>query len=62
MNKGDRNLEQLIKGLKHADERRNLISKLNLTLKIGIQSIRAYEATTKHKTHYKNSSEGKGGT
>ena len=37
-NKDERLLEQIIKGLKCSDERRNLISKLNLTLEIAIRS------------------------
>ena len=46
-NKDERLLEQIIKGLKCSDERRNLISKPNLTLEKAIENIRAYEATTK---------------
>ena len=60
-NKDERLLEQIIKGLKCSDERRNLISKANLTLEIAIENIRAYEATTKNNTRYKDASEMKAG-
>ena len=60
-NKDKRLLEQIIKGLKCSDERRNLISKPNLTLEIAIENIRAYEATTKNNTRYKDASEMKAG-
>ena len=60
-NKDERLLEQIIKGLKCSDERRNLISKPNLTLEIAIENIRAYEATTKNNTRYKDASEMKAG-
>lgn len=60
-NKDERLPEQIIKGLKCSDERRNLISKPNLTLEIAIESIRAYEATTKNNTRYKDASETKAG-
>ena len=60
-NKDERLLEQIIKGLKCLDERRNLISKPNLTLEIAIENIRAYEATTKNNTRYKDASKMKAG-
>ena len=60
-NKDGRLLEQIIKGLKCSDERRNLISKPNLTLEIAIENIRAYKATTKNNTRYKDASEMKAG-
>ena len=60
-NKDKRLLEQIIKELKCSDERRNLISKPNLTLEIAIENIRAYEATTKNNMRYKDASEMKAG-
>ena len=39
-NKEERILVQVVKGMKTAEEKRNLISKLNLTLKLAIESIR----------------------
>ena len=60
-NKDERLLEQVVKGLKCSDERRNLISKPNLTLEIAIENIRAYEATTKNNTRYKDANEMKVG-
>ena len=56
-NKDERLIEQIIKGLKCSDERRNLISKPNLTLEIALENIRAYEATTRNNTRYKDASE-----
>ena len=49
-------LEKMIKEVKCA-ERRNLISKPSLTLKVAIESIRTYEATMKDNTRYKDASE-----
>ena len=56
-NKEERILEQIIKGMKSAEEIRNFISKPNLTLKVAIESMRTYEATTKDNTRYKDASE-----
>ena len=39
--------------MKCAEERRNLISKPNLTLKVSIESIRTYKAIMKENTCYK---------
>ena len=52
----ERILEQIIKGIKCVEERKNLISKLSLTLKVAIESIRSYKANMKDDTHYKNAS------
>lgn len=60
-NKDERILEQIIKGLRSADERRNLIAKPDLTLKSAIESIRAYEITTKDNSRYKDANEGRNG-
>ena len=38
-NKEERILEQIIKGMRCAEERRNLISKPSLTLKVAIESV-----------------------
>lgn len=46
-------MEQIIIGLRSADKRRNLIAKTELTLKSAIDSIRAYEITTKDNSRYK---------
>ena len=43
--------------MKCAEERRNLISKPSLTLKVAIESIRTYKVTMKDNTHYKDTSE-----
>ena len=56
-NKEKRFLKQIIKGMKCAEKRRNLISKPSLTQKIVIENIRAYEATIKDNTHYKDTRE-----
>ena len=53
-NKVERILEQIIKGIRISEERRNLISKPSITLKIAIESIRTYEATIKDNTRYKD--------
>ena len=55
-NKEERILEQVIKGTKGTEERRNF-SKPNLTLKLAIESIRAYKVTIKDDTCYKDASE-----
>lgn len=39
-NKEEQILEQIIKGLRLTDEKRNLINKLNLTLKLAVESIK----------------------
>ena len=55
-NKEERIPEQIIKGMKCAEERRNHISKPSLTLKVAIESIRTYKASMKN-TRYKDTSE-----
>ena len=43
--------------MKCAEERRNLINKPILILKVTIESIRTYKATMKDNTRYKDASE-----
>ena len=54
-------LEQIIKGTRNSEERRNLMSKPSLTLKIAMESIQTYDATKKDNTHYKDLCETKDG-
>ena len=61
VNKEERILEQIIKGMRNSEERRNLISKLSLTLEIASESIRTYEASMKDNTGYKDLYETKDG-
>ena len=55
------NKEERIKGVRSSEERRNLKSKLSLTLKIATESIRTYEATIKDNTRFKALCETKDG-
>ena len=61
VNKEERIIEQIIKGIKSSEERRNFISQPSLTLEIAIESIRMYEATMKDSTRNKNLCETKDG-
>ena len=47
--------------MRSSEERRKLISKLSLTLKIAIENIRTYEVTMKDNTRYKDLCETKDG-
>ena len=60
-NKEERILEQIIKYMRSSEERRNLISKHSLTLKIAIESIRMFEVTMKDNKRYKDLYETKDG-